>query len=78
MAVEDAGGHVAVVTHPDIALSTGWTEWRIPFTDLAGVNLGSIRTMYIGLGDRANPRAGGAGLVFVDDIGFGHPGSTGD
>jgi len=78
VAVEDAGGHVAVVTHPDIALSAGWTEWRIPFSELPGVDLSNVRTMYIGLGDRDNPRAGGAGLVFVDDIGFGHPGSAGD
>ncbi|MDI6451486.1 hypothetical protein [Anaerobaca lacustris] len=71
VAVEDAAGRVAVVTHPDIAVRPGWNEWRIPFSDLTGVNLGNVRAMYMGLGDRDNPRAGGAGLVFIDDIGYG-------
>jgi hypothetical protein len=34
----------------------------------AGVNLAKVRTMYIGVGDRANPTAGGSGKIFVDDI----------
>ena len=71
--VEDTGGNVAVVTHPDAAVRSGWTEWLIPFSDLAGVNLNNVRTLTIGLGDRDNPSAGGSGLVFIDDIGFGHP-----
>jgi hypothetical protein len=29
--------------------------------------------MYIGIGDRDNPTAGGTGLIFIDDIGFGKP-----
>jgi hypothetical protein len=29
--------------------------------------------MYIGIGDRANPKAGGHSLIYIDDIGFGHP-----
>ncbi len=78
VAVEDAAGRVAVVTHPDIAVRAGWNEWRIPFSDLAGVNLGNVRRMYMGLGDRDNPRAGGAGLVFIDDICFGRSASAED
>ena len=73
VAVEDSAGKVAVATHPDAAVRSGWTEWLIPYGDLAGVNLNSVRTMTIGLGDRDNPSAGGSGLVFIDDIGFGHP-----
>jgi concanavalin A-like lectin/glucanase superfamily protein len=76
MAVEDNSGNVAVVTHPDAAVRSGWTEWIIPFGDLAGVNLNSVRTMYIGVGDRNNPTSGGAGTIFVDDILVGHPGSS--
>ena len=77
VAVEDTAGQVAVVAHADaeIALSTTWQEWQIPFSDLTGVNLSSVSTMYIGLGDRDNPSAGGTGLIFVDDIGVGHPAS---
>jgi len=29
--------------------------------------------MTIGVGDKANPKTGGAGLLYIDDIGFGHP-----
>ncbi len=29
--------------------------------------------MYIGVGNRTSPTAGGSGLVFIDDIGYGHP-----
>jgi len=71
VAIEDTAGYVTVVTHPDIAILAGWTEWRIPFSDLTGVNLAHIQTMYIGLGNRDHPKAGGTGLVLVDDVGFG-------
>jgi len=66
---------VAVVTHPDAAITarSGWTEWVIPYTDLAGANLSNVRTLYVGVGDRDNPVAGGTGTVFIDDVGYGHP-----
>ena len=75
VAVEDTAGHVAVVTHPDAALTarSGWTEWLIPYGDLAGVNLSSVSTVYVGVGDRNNPTSGGAGTIFVDDLGYGRP-----
>jgi hypothetical protein len=62
-----------VVTHPDpdAALITEWTRWDIPLQDLAdqGVNLGNVRSMTIGFGNKANPTAGdGFGFVFFDDI----------
>jgi hypothetical protein len=28
--------------------------------------------MVIGVGDPDNPTAGGTGLIFIDDIGYGH------
>ncbi|UCD53270.1 MAG: discoidin domain-containing protein [Phycisphaerales bacterium] len=75
VALEDAAGHVAVVTHPDPAVLTTdtWQEWTIPFDDFSGVNPAAIRTVYIGVGDRDNPTAGGAGLIFIDDLQFGRP-----
>ncbi|UCD53438.1 MAG: LamG domain-containing protein [Phycisphaerales bacterium] len=73
VAIEDSAGHVAVATHPDAGVRSGWTEWLIPYSDLVGVNLNSVRTMYIGLGDRNNPKAGGSGLIFIDDIAYGKP-----
>ena len=64
-----------MVSNPNTAAITspGWTEWRIPFSEFTGVNLGRIQTMYIGVGNRTSPTAGGSGLVFIDDIGYGHP-----
>jgi hypothetical protein len=75
VAVEDTSGNVAVATCPDVNITTAseWTEWQIPSGDLAGVNLGRVAIMYIGLGDRDNPSSGGTGLIFVDDIGYGRP-----
>jgi Concanavalin A-like lectin/glucanases superfamily/F5/8 type C domain len=75
VALEDNAGHVAVVTNPNEAAAalSGWQEWLIPLSEFGGVNLGSVKMMYIGVGDRDNPTAGGTGLIFVDDIGVGHP-----
>jgi Concanavalin A-like lectin/glucanases superfamily len=75
MALEDSAGNVVVVNHPNpaaVALSS-WQEWLIPLSDLTGVNLNSVATMYIGVGDRDNPTSGGTGTVFIDDIGYGRP-----
>ncbi len=73
--LEDSSGKTAVVSNPNTAATTSpsWSEWRIPFSEFTGVNLGRIQTMYIGVGSRTSPRAGGSGRVFVDDIGYGHP-----
>jgi len=77
VAIEDSAGNVAVVTHsdPDVALSTEWQAWTIPLSTLtdAGVNLAAVETMHVGLGDRDNPTGGGAGLIYVDDVGVGAP-----
>jgi hypothetical protein len=73
LAVEDSGGNVAVVTSPDANVigKSSWTEWVIPFSELGGVNLNNVAIIYVGVGDRDNPTAGGTGLIFVDDVGFG-------
>jgi hypothetical protein len=75
LAVEDTAGNVAVVTHPDpdAAVTTQWQAWQIPFSDLAGVDMTRVAVLYIGLGDRDNPAAGGTGLLYIDDIQIGHP-----
>ncbi len=63
----------AVVTNDDqrAVLATDWIQWNIPlqeFTD-QGVNLADVETLSIGLGNKANPQAGGGtGHVFFDDI----------
>jgi regulation of enolase protein 1 (concanavalin A-like superfamily) len=77
VAVQDSAGKIKVVTHPDPAatLLTTWQQWRIPLSDLssAGVKLTGVKKMTIGVGDRSSPKAGGTGLVYLDDIGVGHP-----
>ena len=45
----------------------------IPLSEFQGVNLAGVKKMMIGVGDRANPKAGGKGVIYLDDIGFGHP-----
>ncbi len=76
--VEDRAGRTAVATHPDPAATvlTTWQTWEIPFSALNGVTLSNVETMYIGVGSRSNPAAGGSGRVFIDEIGVGHPGNV--
>jgi len=77
LTVEDKAGKKKTVVHANAAATalSAWTEWRIPLTDVsaAGVNLAAVKKITIGVGDRANPKAGGAGMLFIDDIGSGHP-----
>jgi regulation of enolase protein 1 (concanavalin A-like superfamily) len=70
LAVEDSAGKSAVVTHPDPAAANlaAWTPWKIPLSDLAGINLAKVKKLYIGVGDKANPVADGTGRVYIDDI----------
>ena len=74
--VEDATGRSASVTHPagnGAVFLAGWNEWKIPLADFAGVNMSRVDTMTIGVGNRTSPAAGGTGIVYIDDIGFGRP-----
>jgi len=75
--VEDKAGKNKTVVHPNAAATTlaAWTEWRVPLSDLSagGVNLAAVKKITIGVGDKASPKAGGAGMLFIDDIGYGHP-----
>jgi len=62
----------AVVTNdkPDVALATTWTAWNIELQAFAdqGVNLANVTSITLGLGNRNNPVAGGAGMMYFDDI----------
>jgi hypothetical protein len=56
--------------NPDAATITSWTEWNIDlqaFADL-GVNLANVTSITLGLGNWVNPVAGGAGMMYFDDI----------
>lgn len=75
--LEDNAGRAKMVRHPDsdAAQAAGWQSWTIPFNEfaMAGVNITSISTMYIGLGNREGPTPGGAGLICIDAISIGSP-----
>jgi hypothetical protein len=68
IAVEDSAKKSATVTHPDSALvaASKWTEWKIPLSSFAGVNLAKVKMVRIGVGDKKT--AGGAGRIYIDDI----------
>jgi hypothetical protein len=70
--VADGTGKMAVVNNPDnTVIATGvWEQWNIPLSQFAsaGVDLGTVRKMVVGVGDRSSPKAGNAGKVYIDDI----------
>jgi hypothetical protein len=70
LTVTDGSNHTATVVYPDAAVvgAARWTEWKIPLDTLTGVNPARVKGIVIGLGDKANPAAGGAGRIYVDDI----------
>ncbi len=72
VAVADSAGKTAVVSNPDKTLiATGnWEQWVIPLSQFtsAGVNLGSVKRVIIGVGDRGAPKAGSSGKLYIDDI----------
>jgi hypothetical protein len=75
--VQDSAGKSKVVNYPDLtATTTGtWQEWRVPLSQFtsAGVKMTSVKELAIGVGNRTSPQAGGTGMVYIDDIGYGHP-----
>ncbi len=62
----------AIVTNdnPNAAQVEEWTEWNIDLQAFAdqGVNLATVNTIALGLGNRNNPLAGGSGTMYFDDI----------
>jgi len=68
--VQDSSNKAAVAINPDpaVANATAWSQWKVPLTDLAGVNLTKVKKISIGVGDRDNPIPDGTGVIFVDDI----------
>jgi hypothetical protein len=74
--LKDASNKTGTVTAEAALVSAAkWTEWKIPLSQFAaaGVNLAKIKTLTIGVGDKANAAAGGTGVLFVDDIGLAKP-----
>ena len=65
------------MTHPDPWATTAasWQPWRIGLSEFlaAGLRMTSVKKLTIGVGERNKPIAGGSGVIYLDDIGFGHP-----
>ncbi len=78
--VQDSAGKSRMIVHPDPAATTlaTWQAWRIPLSEISagGVKLAAVKKLVIGVGDRASPKPDGAGKLYFDDIGFGHPAAT--
>ena len=64
------GTAVVYNDNPGATQAAEWTEWIIPLQAFAdqGVNLTNVNSITIGFGNRTSPVAGGAGLMFFDDI----------
>ncbi|HPM82911.1 MAG TPA: discoidin domain-containing protein [Candidatus Anammoximicrobium sp.] len=69
--VQDSAGKSATATSATAANTADWTRWVVPMSSLNGVNFSKITKLTIGVGNKAAPTAGGAGMVFIDDIGYG-------
>jgi hypothetical protein len=72
MAVEDAYGVVGVATHPDplAVRKSEWGNWKVPLAQFEddGVLLSRVVKTYLGVGDRNDPKRGGEGTLYFDDI----------
>jgi len=71
LTIEDSAGKSATVTSATAATAADWTRWAIPMSDFAGVNFTKVKKVVITVGDKTATTAGGSGVVFIDDIGFG-------
>ena len=72
VALEDSGGHIAVVKYDSDAndiKKKSWQEWNIELKKLTNIDFSNVTKLFIGFGDRYNhPKPGGSGKVFFDDI----------
>jgi hypothetical protein len=70
--LEDTAARMAVIVHPDPAAvrAIEWRRWDIALADVraARVDVAAVRKMVIGIGDRKNPKPGGTGRIYIDDI----------
>jgi hypothetical protein len=69
--LQDSTGSRRNVSRTDLTAvqQGGWQDWNIELSRFTGVNLTAVKKMYVGVGNRNNPTAGGTGNLFIDDIG---------
>jgi len=67
-----SGNKTGAVYHddPNATLTSTWTEWHIELKKFSdqGVNLANVDKLFIGFGNRSNPKSGGTGTMYFDDI----------
>ncbi|MEN6336070.1 MAG: discoidin domain-containing protein [Phycisphaerales bacterium] len=77
LSVKDSAGKTKVVQCPDTAATAHmtWQQWTIPLSEFtsAGLKMNAVKSLVIGVGNKAAPVKGGTGTLFIDDIGFGIP-----
>ncbi len=75
--VNDNSGKSKTIAFSNATATTtaDWQQWEIPLSELtaAGLKVTAVKSLVIGVGNRAAPTAGGTGTVYVDDIGYGNP-----
>jgi hypothetical protein len=71
LTVQDSAGKTATATSATAATVATWTRWTIPMSSLNGVSFSKIKKLTIGVGTKGGSTAGGTGMVFIDDIGYG-------
>jgi hypothetical protein len=73
----DSTGTTGIVAHEDPAAAqvSDWTLWAVDLAAFAdqGVNIGAVKKVILGAGNRTNPVVGGSGALFFDDIAVGNP-----
>ena len=77
LTVKDSSGKSKTVVNADTAATVRptWQQWKIALSEFtsAGVKMNAVKSLTIGVGNRTSPVKGGAGTLFIDDIGYGRP-----
>ncbi len=70
VALEDIGGQRATVFHPDPAATivSAWRRWTIPLSCFGGLKPSAVNKIIIGVSNLSDPKAGGKGKIYIDDI----------
>ena len=70
LSVKDIAGQEKTIVHPnpEAVLESSWQTWQIPLNEFSMLDLANIESLAIGLGSRDNPRPGGAGTLYIDNI----------
>jgi hypothetical protein len=75
LSIKDSSGKAKIVQNPDAAATarTGWQQWEIPLSEFtsAGVKMNAVKSVTLGVGVKAAPQAGGTGIIYIDDLGYG-------